>query len=885
MDTLEAEPDRALHALEESLAADPGGTHPHRQALAAADANLEQRFRDGEAVGRLVRARAAVVDRLLRSLWRRHALDRDAACTLVAVGGYGRGELHPHSDVDIMVLLEHEPVGAPAESLSEFLTELWDLGLEIGHSVRTVEQCGSEAENDLTIATTLMEARLLAGSPTLFDAMRTAVSPTRIWPSREFFAAKRNEQIQRHHRYDDTAYKLEPNVKGSPGGLRDIQLVGWVAKRHFDVATLDDLVEHQFLTPGQLKRLHDGQEFLWRVRFGLHILTGRREDRLLFDHQRKLAALLGYEDATYTLAVEQLMQRYYRTVMDLSRLNEMLLQLFEEAILMDPSAAPEPINERFQVKNGYLQTANDQVFVNDPSALLELFLLLQQSTDIRGVSAYTVGLIKRNLHLIDEEFRQNPRNHRLFLSILRAPEGVTHELRRMNRYGVLGLYIPAFGRVVGRMQYDLFHAYTVDEHTLKVVSNLRRFALKRFDHEYPHCSRIMQALEKPEIVYLAGLFHDIAKGRGGDHSELGAVDAEAFCLEHGMSKYDARTVAWLVRHHLVLSMTAQKKDIGDPAVINEFAGLVGDQIHLDYLYLLTVADVRGTNPRLWNSWKATLFYDLYALTSRALRSGLENPIDRDQLILETKDAARELLANAGVEAALVEETWRLLTEEYFLRYRPGEIAWHTEVLADSDPSSEYGFVDVRKQTDGDGIEAVLYTPRQKRTFALATAILDELGMTIVDARIVPIANGFSLDTYIFMETDHRIDVDVSRINKIRRMLTRVLTATDDRSIEVTRRAPRQVRMFSTQTDVQFARDVANNRTVMEIVAADRPGLLSTVGRVFVELHINIDTAKILTIGERAEDVFYVVDRAGMPLEAPVCDALRATLIERLDTRS
>ncbi len=885
MDTLEAEPDRALHALEESLAADPGGTHPYRQALAAADTNLEQRFRDGEAVGRLVRARAAVVDRLLRSLWRRHALDRDAACTLVAVGGYGRGELHPHSDVDIMVLLEHEPVGAPAESLSEFLTELWDLGLEIGHSVRTVEQCGSEAENDLTIATTLMEARLLAGSPTLFDAMRTAVSPTRIWPSREFFAAKRNEQIQRHHRYDDTAYKLEPNVKGSPGGLRDIQLVGWVAKRHFDVATLDDLVEHQFLTPGQLKRLHDGQEFLWRVRFGLHILTGRREDRLLFDHQRKLAALLGYEDATYTLAVEQLMQRYYRTVMDLSRLNEMLLQLFEEAILMDPSAAPEPINERFQVKNGYLQTANDQVFVNDPSALLELFLLLQQSTDIRGVSAYTVGLIKRNLHLIDEEFRQNPRNHRLFLSILRAPEGVTHELRRMNRYGVLGLYIPAFGRVVGRMQYDLFHAYTVDEHTLKVVSNLRRFALKRFDHEYPHCSRIMQALEKPEIVYLAGLFHDIAKGRGGDHSELGAVDAEAFCLEHGMSKYDARTVAWLVRHHLVLSMTAQKKDIGDPAVINEFAGLVGDQIHLDYLYLLTVADVRGTNPRLWNSWKATLFYDLYALTSRALRSGLENPIDRDQLILETKDAARELLANAGVEAALVEETWRLLTEEYFLRYRPGEIAWHTEVLADSDPSSEYGFVDVRKQTDGDGIEAVLYTPRQKRTFALATAILDELGMTIVDARIVPIANGFSLDTYIFMETDHRIDVDVSRINKIRRMLTRVLTATDDRSIEVTRRAPRQVRMFSTQTDVQFARDVANNRTVMEIVAADRPGLLSTVGRVFVELHINIDTAKILTIGERAEDVFYVVDRAGMPLEAPVCDALRATLIERLDTRS
>ena len=853
-----------------------------RQALADADQQLIERFRSGAPVPPLVRLRALLVDRLLSALWQRHDLS-GVPCCLIAVGGYGRAELHPHSDVDILVLTDSDDRGPYEDRLSTFLTELWDIGLDVGHSVRTTDECIEEARKDLTVATTLMEARLLMGSSERFSAMQSAAAPPHVWPAMDFFAAKIKEQQARHHRYDDTAYKLEPNVKGSPGGLRDIQLVGWVAKRQFGASSLSELVDHAFLTPGQLRRLIDGQAFLWRVRFGLHVLTGRREDRLLFDHQTNLAKLLGYEDASYTLAVEQLMQRYYRTVMELSRLNEMLLQQFEEAILMDPRAEPKPLNTRFQVKNGYLQTTHDQVFANDPSALLELFLQLQQHPSVRGVSAYTVGLIKRHLHLIDEEFRQNPRNHRLFLAILRAPAGVTHELRRMNRYGVLGLYIPSFGRIVGRMQYDLFHAYTVDEHTLFVVSNLRRFALERFDHEYPDCSHIMQNLEKPEIVYLAGLFHDIAKGRGGDHSELGAIDAESFCLEHGLGQYDARTVAWLVRHHLVLSMTAQKKDLGDPSVINEFAAIVGDRKHLDYLYLLTVADVRGTNPKLWNSWKATLFHDLYKLTLRALRSGLENPIDREQLILETREEARDLALKRGLNGADIDKAWTPLTEDYFLRYRASEIAWHSEVLADVDMQSDYGFVDVRKQDSGDGIEAILYTPREKRTFALTTALLAELGATIVDARIVPLANGFSLDAYIFLETDPRVEVDEARLAKIRRSLTRVLTAADDRAIKVTRRASRQVRMFTTPTRVSFDRDLANQRTVMEIVSADRPGLLSSVGEVFIEADVNIDTAKILTIGERAEDVFYIVELDDSPLSPERCEQLEQMIVNRLDT--
>ena len=728
-----------------------------------------------------------------------------------------------------------------------------------------------------------MEARRLAGPEALFDAMQAAILPANMWPSDQFFEEKRKEQIARHHRYHDTAYNLEPNVKGSPGGLRDIQMIGWVAKRHFGAATLAELVDHRFLTPGQLQRLEDGQAFLWRIRFALHILTGRREDRLLFDHQKKLAEMLGYEDAVYMLAVEQLMQRYYRTVMDLSRLNEMLLQLFEEAILMDPDAPAEPLNHNFKVRNGYLQTADDQVFQRDPSALLELFVLLQQNQALRGVSAYTVGLIKRSLYLIDDEFRQNPRNHRLFLQILRAPKGVTHELRRMNLYGVLGLYIPAFGRIVGRMQYDLFHAYTVDEHTLFVVSNLRRFALSRYDEEFPLCSEVMQSLEKPEIAYLAGLFHDIAKGRGGDHSELGAVDAEAFCLEHGLSQYEAGIVAWLVRHHLALSMTAQKKDIHDPDVINKFATLVGDPLHLDYLYLLTVADVRGTNPELWNSWKAQLFRDLYLLTRRALRRGLENPIDRELLLDEKRSKAREILLSRGIRGERIDAVWALLNENYFLKHRVKEITWHTEWLTDSDPDSAFGLVDVRRRKTGDGIEAVLYTPRERRTFAHATAVLDELGMTIADARIVPLDNKRSIVTLVFMEQDARVDSDEARINKVRRALTRILTAPSDKVLSVTRTVPRQARMFTTKTTVDFGESASGDQTVLELQAADRPGLLSTIGQVFIEHGVDIEAAKIVTIGEKAEDVFYICLESGGPLDPKQQETLGAALLERLDT--
>ena len=872
-----------LDLLPARLAAADVSTEICAAELREAQADLRTRFSNDEPVETLVHARARLIDVVLREIWPRKLPGHVADWSLVAVGGYGRGELHPYSDVDLLILVPAPLDEAGRGALERFVTFLWDIGLEVGHSVRTIAECREEATANVEVMTTLVEARLLAGDAQLFAALRAALAPGEIWPVKEFFEAKVREQTERHEKANDTAYNLEPNVKTGPGGLRDIQTIAWVAKRHFGAETLDELSSQGFLTPAELRRLKSAQSFLWRVRFGLHVATGRREDRLLFDHQMKLAKSFGYEDASFTLAVEQLMQRYYRTVMDVSLLNELLLQLFREAIL-DESAEPVPLNARFQVRNDYLEAINDDVFARQPSALLEVFALLQQNPDIRGVRAHTIRAIGRNLWLIDEEFRQNPRNHRLFLEILRASAGVTNELRRMNTYGVLGRYIPSFGRIVGRMQYDLFHAYTVDAHTLFVVSNLRRLAIPRFDHELPHLSRIMQSLPRPEIAYLAALFHDIAKGRGGDHSDLGAVDAEAFCLEQGLTRYDARLVAWLVRNHLQLSLTAQKQDIADPEVIAAFARHVGDETHLDYLYVLTAADVRATNPRLWNSWKSSLFNDFYERVKRALRRGLETPIDQEELERDTQDAARELLAADRIDPAVLAKWWATLSSAYFLRHTPEEVAWHARAFARRAAEEDGPVVSVQAESERGTTAVTTFAPHRQHGFARSTAVLDQLGLNIVDARITPTHDGNSIDLYHVLEEDGSPIVDADRLEEIERALLRSLQSPRDPDLAVSRRAPRQVRLFNTTTQIHLSVDERNNRSVLEIVAGDRPGLLCDIGKVLMEQKIDLLAAKIMTVGERAEDVFYVADATQRPLDEPTAARLVARLREVLERR-
>jgi [protein-PII] uridylyltransferase len=872
-----------LTRLPALLAAQPGSREEYRKLLGQAHEELKARFLAEEPVEILVHARAALIDAVLRQAWFEHLGNGERDWALVAVGGYGRGELHPCSDIDILLLVSQPPNDTERSQVERLITFLWDIGLEVGHSVRTVAECVQESAADVSVMTTLLEARLLHGDTALLQAMNVALSPPGIWPEKEFFEAKLKEQVDRHLKANDTAYNLEPNVKTGPGGLRDIQTIGWVAKRHFGAESLDGLARRGFITASELRRLKQAQSFLWKVRFGLHIVTGRREDRLLFDHQLKLAQTFGYEDASYTLAVEQFMQRYYRTVMDVSLLNELLLQLFSEAILSNEEDI-RPLNARFQVHNGSLEARRDDVFARTPSALLELFVLLQQNPDIKGVRASSMRAVTRSLWLIDEEFRQNPRHHRLFMDILRAPVGVTHELRRMNTYEVLGRYIPAFGRIVGRMQYDLFHAYTVDAHTLFVLSNLRRWAIPRYNHELPELSRLMQQLPKPEIAYLAALFHDIAKGRGGDHSELGSVDAEAFCLEQGLSRYDARLVAWLVRSHLELSVTAQKQDITDTEVVNAFARKVGDETHLDHLYVLTCADVRGTNPKLWNSWKASLFHEFYERVKRALRRGLESPIDEEELIRETQGAARLLLIGHGISDEDISRVWARFSTPYFLQYTPEEVAWHSRLLLERQPGPGDTLVAIEPRSVRGTTAVLAFVPEGIQGFARTTAVLDQLGLNIVDARVSPTDDGFSLGLYHILEDDGAPITDQDRQKEIEFAVLRALQRTDATMPVVSRRAPRQARMFNTATQVTISVDDRNQRSVLELIAGDRPGLLCDVGKILMQQHVELRKAKIMTVGERAEDVFYVTDLQHRPLNEESAQRLKENLLQALDQR-
>ncbi len=858
-----------------------------RNALDQAREDLAAQFTAGAPVRGLVHRQARLIDRLLEYAWHRLLPGAGADLALVAVGGYGRGELHPASDIDLLILVADDAARERHRTAIErFLTLLWDLGAEIGHSVRSVDECIDEARRDITVATNLMEARLLAGPQTLFAAMRAATGPDRVWSGRAFFAAKWNEQQARHRKFHDTAYNLEPNIKEGPGGLRDIQMVGWVAKRHFGAVTLHDLVGHGFLTEAEYRALIEGQDHLWRIRFALHLLTGRREDRLLFDHQVPLARQFGFRDTDANLAVEQFMQHYYRTVMELSRLNEMLLQLFQEAILYgDDRGEPLAINRRFQSRKGFIEVRHPKVFEHHPFALLEVFLLLQQHAELKGVRASTIRLIRDNRDRIDDRFRGDLRARSLFMEILRQPRGVTHDLRRMNRYGVLAAYLPAFSNVVGRMQYDLFHTYTVDEHTLFVVRNLRRLTVPEFADELPLCSRIMRDLPKPELLYIAALFHDIAKGRSGDHCELGAADAEEFCRDHGLGAYDTRLVCWLVRNHLLFSLTAQRRDISDPQVIHEFAATLGDHVRLDYLYLLTIADIRATNPGLWNAWRRALLQELYASTGRALRRGLENPADKQEHIREVQNEARAVLRRRGVGEREIDGVWRDLSDDYFLRYLPDEIAWHTEAIAGCRPD-ELPLVLVRTQSTRGGTQIFLHTPESDHLFAAITAALDQLGLTVTDARIVTAHGGRTLDTYVVLEADGGPIEQSYRLEEIRATLARALR-TPESPIAVTRRALRHLRHFAIPTTIDFSQDTRNGRTVVELLTGDRPGLLSRVGGAFRDCGVRVQNAKISTIGEQVNDVFFVTDTHNAPItDAGHLERLRDALHEALsDTGS
>ncbi len=874
--------DERLFNIEEftsSLGNSDSTLQHYKQALKAGSEYLIEQFESGESVKDILYRRAWLIDQLLSSAWRSTITSADVS--LIAVGGYGRAELHPGSDIDLLILTPPRINTTLKREIEEILTFFWDIGLEVGHSVRSVKECVSAAKADITVATNLMEARLIVGSKDYFHDMQRLTGPEKIWPSRKFFQAKLAEQIERYRKYDGTEHKLEPNIKEGPGGLRDIQVVDWVAKRHFSASRLSELVKHKFLTKNEYDILAEGREFLWRVRFALHTQTGRHEDRLLFDHQRNVAKAFGYE-AKDNSGVEQFMKVYHRTVRELGRLNEMLLQHFQEAIIYAKRREKiKPLNKRFQIRNDFLEVCNNRVFKQWPSALLEIFLLKQQNKNIKGVRASTIRLIRESIHLIDDDYRDDLRNQSLFLEIMRQPRHVGHELRRMHRYGVLSAYLPAFSIIEGLMQFDLFHVYTVDEHTLFVVRNMRRFEQDEFSERYPLCQQILKEIPKQELLYLAGMFHDIAKGRGGSHADLGAEDALNFCRKHKLPEFDSRLVAWLVRSHLFMAKTAQRKDINDPDVINEFASMVGDIMHLNYLYLLTVADISGTNPQLWNSWKDALIADLYNKTKLALRRGLENPIDKTERISETKEASLNLIKKHSGLRYDPTQLWESLGEDYFIRYSPDEIAWHTKALTKSKTDSPL-ILAIREKTVRGGSEIFIYTKDRKHLFSRTTRTLDNLGLNVVDARIVSSSDDFTLDTFIVLERNGEIIKGKQRVKEIRTELNQQLNALDKPLKKLSRVRSRKLKHFPVPTRVFFSQDENNSRTIMEVSTTDRPGILSRIGSAMEANGITLQGAKIATYGERVEDIFFITDENNkIIVDDSQIERLRDTIIESL----
>lgn len=849
-----------------------------KHALAEADDCLQQKFHAKEDVNKLVKARAWVVDQLILYAWK-NLIPAKENISLIAVGGFGRGELHPHSDVDLLIMLEESPPSDELRSAIEaFVTLLWDAGFYLGHSVRTVETCASEAKKDIATATSLMESRLLSGRKAMMRAMLDATAANQVWSAAEFFDAKFAEQVQRHQQFHGTAYNLEPNIKESPGGLRDIQMIGWVAKRHFNTQSLHTLVERGFLTETELQDLKDGRTFLWEIRFALHLLAGRGEDRLLFEFQRQIAEHFYPDDSTQdsNAGVERFMQRYYRTVMQNERLNEMLLQLFSEELLPQQNQPSEDLGEDFRVTHGFLEASSDDLFQRRPVALMELFVLLARHEKLRGVRASTIRLIRDNLYLIDETFRADQQARQYFFDLFSQPSGVYTQLQRMNRYGVLAAFIPAFANIVGRMQFDLFHVYTVDQHILFVVRNLRRFAYGKYREEFPHTADISRQIDHPEVLYLAALFHDIAKGRDGDHSTLGAQDALDFCKDLPMSDMHAQRVAWLVEQHLVMSQTAQRRDITDPETLKGFCEIVGTQTRLDYLYLMTIADIAATSPKLWNNWKGSLLWELYTLTSRALAEGSSNLFDREHHIQQSKTEVRERLLQDGLDSEAIDTLWASLPQNIFLSYSNDQLEWTAAKVLKLAPDSPV-LVTIREVRERGISELMVHSPDYDGLFAAVTTVIDEIGLDVLSARIGTTTSGKSFDLFQLMDRNGGSlnEVDCERLKtRLRKVL-----AGASLPKTVVRRLPRRLRPFSSAPEIHFSAAQGGEKTLMDIVCSDRPGLLSDISTTLVECGIRVHDAKITTMGDRVEDAFILSDKQNEPLGRNT----RAHLLKTLTT--
>jgi [protein-PII] uridylyltransferase len=826
---------------------------------------LRARFRDGKAglIARFLEARPTAtaastllrgltrhVDATLQALWEHAGMPAGAA--LVGVGGYGRGELFPYSDVDVLVLL---PEGAPTTAVEAFITSCWDVGLEIGSSVRTVADCVAEAQRDVTVQTAVLESRQVGGARKTFAAFRSATDAA-LDPA-AFLRAKTLEMQQRHVKYENTPYALEPNCKESPGGLRDLQVLVWVARAASLGRTWSEMAAKGLLTPFEVSQLQRHEGTLKLIRARLHAIAARREDRLVFDLQTAVADSFGYKSTRAQRSSEVLMHRYYWAAKAVAQLNQILLLNIEERVQGSGSAPMRPINARFLDRAGMLEIAHDGLYADNPRAILETFLVFEQTPGIQGLSARTLRALYNARNLMGAEFRRDPLNRDMFMDILRQPSGITHAMRLMNQTSVLGRYLWVFRRIVGRMQHDLFHVYTVDQHILMVLRNVRRFFIPEHAHEYPFCSQLAAQWGEPWLLYVAALFHDVAKGRGRDHSELGGVEVRRFCRDHGVARDDAMLAEFLVRQHLTMSRVAQKEDLSDPEVIAAFARLVGNERRLTALYLLTVADIRGTSPKVWNAWKGKLLEDLYRLTLRALGGSRPNV---DAEIESRKQEARQILALHSALPGTEEPLWKTLDVSYFARHDAADIAWHARTLW-RHLKTEVPIVSTRLSSVGDGLQVLVYSPDRADLFARICGYFDSAGFSIQDAKIHTTRAGFALDTFQVVSTvlgpsatpsDYR-----DLISLVETQAASALASSGPLPEPGRSRVSRRVRSFPVVPRISLAPDERAQRWLLSVSASDRTGLLYSIARVLARHHINLQLAKVSTLGERVEDTFLI----------------------------
>ena len=855
------------------------GTQSVRSSLATATRRLLDEFDATGRSQRLLRGLARAHDVALRTCWTLAAMPPSAA--LMAVGGYGRGEHYPHSDIDLLILLAGAPDAAEAAAIEGLVGMLWDLGFEVGHSVRTIADCMVEASRDITVATALLEARPIAGDRTLgiamLDALKRSIDP------QQFFRAKMLEQQQRHARYQDTPYALEPNIKESPGGLRDLQMILWTARAAGFGTSWTELEARSLVTPVEARQLRRCENFVQRLRIRLHRIARRREDRLVFDLQTALAEEFGFEQTATRRASEVLMQHYYRTAKVVTQLNTIVLQTIESALMPARHVAPVAIDAHFVNAGGLLDIVDEGVFFRDPSALLQAFLVIQRHSEIEGMTARLMNAVWHGRTLIDAAFRRDPGNRALFMQILQEPRGIVHALRRMNQLSVMGRYLPAFRRIVGQMQHDLYHVYTVDQHILMVIRNIRRFTMPEFAHEYPLCSRLIAEFERPWLLYVAALFHDIAKGRGGDHSQLGSQDVRRFARDHGLASEDVALLVFLVEQHLTMSRVAQKEDSSDPAVLADFARVVGDERGLTALYLLTVADIRGTSPKVWNAWKGKLLEDLFFRTMRivAVQGDHQGHVAPTELEARRTEA-RRILGLYAFDGEAIERFWKRLDVAWFLRHEAQDIAWITRAFA-LVQDLRRPRVRARLSPAGEGLQIAVFTPDQPDLLARICQYFDRQRFFIVDARVhTTLGNEgerHALDAFHVLDPDggHYRD----RIANIERDLAQHLAIAAPLPPPATGRPSRQSRSFPITPTVDLRPDERGRFFLLTLSTSDREGLLYAILRILATHHVNVQAAKITTLGERVEDFFLLdsaslaEDKARIRLETDLLEVLGA----------